>query len=132
MKKMAYRCIKCDCRVTVERLFQELSEKPTYVRCPICGVACMPERLHQTAFDAKGGRDWDAAFRWSRCPHAYQCELFDQYDHQCEDGQVMPKCLNALHQRAAIAEHVILAPEKQRRSAPRKIRSQDKSGQQSG
>jgi len=104
MDSVAYRCIKCDGRVTVERLFHPVGQPP-FVRCPFCGLACAPEQVIERATNKSGGRDWGMLFAWSRCPHAHECEGWEKYDHQCEEGQIMPKCLHALHQLAGVAEH---------------------------
>lgn len=130
MGSIAYRCIKCDCRVTVERVFQPLPGHPFYVRCPLCGLACMPEKLLEGARDARGNRDWETVFRWSKCPSAYQCELRDYYDERCEEGQIMPKCLNVIRERIEDAERRNPAPAQPQPPARRKSRARGKTGQQ--
>lgn len=105
MKSLIYRCIKCDGRVTVERILGTLPKPAPKVRCPLCGLACIPEQLYEQMRDERGYFEWEKAFQWSVCPSAYQCELHDQYDSRCEEGQIMPKCLNAIRYRLELLEN---------------------------
>ncbi len=127
MKSLIYRCIKCDGQVTVERLWESLPTPVPKVRCPFCGKACVPKPLYEQMRDEHGYFEWEKAFQWSACPSAYQCELHDLYDARCEEGQIMPKCLNAIRYRLEWLEKPSPPLAKPARSGVAKSRARDKS-----
>ena len=129
MKSLTYRCIKCDGRITVERLWDKLPKPVPKLRCPFCGKACVPEQLHEQMRDERGHFDWEKAFQWSNCPSAYQCELFDLYDASCEAGQIMPKCLSVIRTNLEWLANPPPKPAKPARSGAVKTRAQGKPGQ---
>jgi hypothetical protein len=103
-----YECLFCG--HPSEKIFEKeiqwracRGDATTRGRCPECGKFMVPRELkhnqnvpRQLLFEM-----------FSACPNAHHCELFDQYDADCEEGRVLPKCIHVLHQRLEIAMHLL-------------------------
>lgn len=61
-------------------------------RCTRCRRFAMPEEL------AAGGRPLSKRdyVTFAGCINAWHCQLLENYDADCERGQIMPKCLYVL------------------------------------
>ena len=127
---ITYRCIKCHSRIEVEQFLLDPPKKPQppRVRCPFCRNICAPADWLEQSRDKRGMLDEKALYRlWSNCPNAALCSLHDQYDHDCEEGRLMPKCLVAVHIGLESAPHLAqaAAQPKPRRRAQKKPDSGD-------
>jgi len=50
--------------------------------------------------------------KFSNCPCAFECSLFDLYSAECEAGQVMQKCFKTIHNRLDFVDLYLLDPAK--------------------
>lgn len=70
--------------------------------CAECGRFAIPAMFY-------GADDWakNCYAMFSGCPLAYECVAFGQYDADCEQGQVMQKCLMLINIRLQILDRMI-------------------------
>lgn len=69
--------------------------------CPECGCFGVPAVLmppNRLVSD-------DLYFMFASCPNTQRCSLVDMYAADCERGQLMPKCLHALHEEQASIQY---------------------------
>lgn len=66
-------------------------------RCEQCGRFSLPLVVYNPNKPLEEHDFW----MFSACPNAWDCELFDCYEAECETQRLRPQCLVAVHQRLA-------------------------------
>ena len=94
-----YKCIHCrsmiKTTITLPHRFPTERDPALHQRCPACGRFMVPDHLTWINRPLEPA----AYYLYSRCVNAYQCSRHNQYDGDCEEGKVMPKCFFSLHAR---------------------------------
>ncbi|WP_019561717.1 hypothetical protein [Caldimonas manganoxidans] len=104
-----YACYLCETRetITVTPSSDDINRRRTPAAprklCPRCGAFMLPAHLlrrMRMLYPPEGRmseEDERALFRqFASCKHAYDCNGLDNYSPECEQGRVMPKCLDFL------------------------------------
>jgi len=65
-----------------------------FEQCPNCGQFMVPVDLIPPSREL----DKQISFMFAGCVNAYECDGFDQYNADCEKGNVMTKCFHVIHQ----------------------------------
>lgn len=100
---IAYRCPFCQhgfsVRVPGYKVDPEWDEKQPRLpqrRCPACGAASAPAAWLDERMGQLWGREDEFYQHWSNCRNASVCSLHDAYQGDCENGVLMPKCLQTI------------------------------------
>jgi hypothetical protein len=110
MTGLRYVCSKCGQQMATDRAkpahgWVVARDPALRWRCAGCGCFAVPLEVAQPLQSL--GRN--AYWAFSGCPNAWECNLHDQYDGDCEEGRVMQKCFVALHAELGIANHFLKA-----------------------